>query len=89
MRPDEDERVETIDDGLARWRKGLAGVKSAGYSMTSAEQFILDLGQAYDQARDDYAELEIICSALEKKYEVSRAELAALRSRLRGMGGAA
>ena len=93
MQTDEEPET-TITDDLEWWRER---IESRGSRRRSAgEEFILDLGDAYDEALENYAELALIAEVLRKQRdaEVRRAEralaeLQSLRERLRGLGGAA
>lgn len=77
-----------IDAELKRWRSKLRRFHGTG-GLSEQQEFLLSLGQAYDQARDDYAELALLAEQVERQRDEARAELDSLRSRLRGLGGAA
>ena len=93
MQTDEEPET-TITDDLEWWRER---IESRGNRRRSAaEDFILDLGDAYDELTEDYVELGLMAEELRLERDVQQqraeralAELQSLRERLRGLGGAA
>lgn len=93
MQTDEEPETTILDD-LDLWRERIESRRNRRRS--AAEGFILELGDAYDELTEDYAELALIAELLReqrdaeiRRAERALAELQSLRARLRGLGGAA